>query len=1061
MFDVYPGRGQEVHRIFQPGWCKYAKGVVDDACKRLSTGGTGGNRVVQLLDAATEACRTSWRGLGAGGDAPRSFHAHRHERTKPDVLWLRSVGFLSEMAHWLWGCQSNKPHTAWATQQQQLMLNGRDWSFEILKRTTAPSNLELATIVLLLANSMHRAIVMLGSKNTVALLPDDKAKPITLKKGTGPVAVIAPPQLPWPCTVSWEDVNDVARVAYAAVAEFLGVPTTPLATEASDLTAHGSTMQVSAAVANAAVAAAPAPISTPLPPVLLEDATIVATAATGDFASAHNDDTTALAAEHTDVPTTPGSTLAPGQLESGPGDVPTIASLTAELQQARASLYQLQAAMELGDLSAGPSAARPVVPQQRQEITLPKTMTLRAAWQLYCCGDGGQQQEPLMHVDNDRSVQLLPKPLAGHFWKVMRFVRQAVMDVSAWHDNPTREDSLVMLRHPLLPGAVLCPGVKTRHPLEDMGLLTVRNHIILRENQLAAASNVPLPATPGVALRPQPPASSVGPLQETSSTGDADKQHHGAAAGGTGGTRSSTDEERVDEAQPTAAATTAPPAPTRTQRLAKRKSLTKASDTTTARRQKISAAPHVVKSSQTQDVVTPQPPRAAARRSKQDDGGAATENDTAATTAQGHGTRSSKQTDAAAVATMLAPVGATAGGSKKRAPPADAAVPAPKRTAPMPSPPPPAGPQQTATAMADAAGAHEHGASAVTGNEEGQCTDVVMTAAPARKRSAPDQHEGEDAPAAKRACGAATPDVSSTTDHCMFTPEAHKYCARAVVQINKYLHDRYRRRLHVVSPDGDCAFHTISFFSAIPHDVLRWMAAVATAIRVAAAAHLPPQTNAAQKAHALLAYYREELAVADARKTGKKAHKVSANVGAAVGVEDDREQTAASAAVKHIIKPREWVESSVLALVCDILGLRLAVLTVADHDDTSKWHVLPLFDTDAEYFEQIVNDSVRLAVFFRKHYSPCMLEAPVDVDLAPACLTFPQVVDVLCTEVAALLPSAWPQLVPGAVDVQVWVLCCAVMLACVWIGEPSLAATDAGAVVTRACLVVGCRAVCR
>ena len=144
--------------------------------------------------------------------------------------------------------------------------------------------------------------------------------------------------------------------------------------------------------------------------------------------------------------------------------------------------------------------------------------------------------------------------------------------------------------------------------------------------------------------------------------------------------------------------------------------------------------------------------------------------------------------------------------------------------------------------------------------------------------------------------------------------------------------------------------------------MLRWTAAVATAIRVAATSHLAPQTDAAQKVHALLAYYSEELVAAGGDKHPRKAKKASAVVGAvAVNAEQLMEQ-AAALAVKGILNPKEWVESSVLALVCGILQLPLAVLTVADQADISKWYVLPLFETKADYSQQIVADAVRLAV---------------------------------------------------------------------------------------------------
>ena len=95
-------------------------------------------------------------------------------------------------------------------------------SVAIFANTTGPTNLQLATMLLLLTNTMHRATVALGAK-VDTLLPDDSYRnTATLAAPSEPgVAAIAPPQLKWQCTARLQAIDDVARAAYAAVADFL------------------------------------------------------------------------------------------------------------------------------------------------------------------------------------------------------------------------------------------------------------------------------------------------------------------------------------------------------------------------------------------------------------------------------------------------------------------------------------------------------------------------------------------------------------------------------------------------------------------------------------------------------------------------------------------------------------------------------------------------------------------------------------------------------------------------------------------------------------------------
>ena len=848
--------------------------------------------------------------------------------------------------------------------------------------------------------------------------------------------------------------------------------------------------------------------------------------------------------EHTAASRTPG-TVSTGQLQLGAGTEATIAALLAQVQQLQASHDRLQAAVELRGLSDMP-AAHPAAHssvrgrQERTEITLPDSMTLRQAWCLYCCGNS--EQQPLMNVIDDRSVVLLPASQSGYFRQVMRTIRQAVVGLEAWRDNPTPADSLAMLQRPELRVALLRPDVTLRRPLQETAWMTVRKHL-RAPGSAPAASSASLSRTPGDGAAGQDHTNTTEAGDAHPSTDDSDdstpaakvrqrakrkkatkkvtdatetaagrrkisaaanaatpqtrpargtKHDNGAAtkamdtalaaarghstrgrsqadveatttlastaareqetnsrpittaaekhvsvpAGGVGDTQSAAEDEEHETGDAAAVATTAAAAaltpataqqPAHVRRGEKRKQATEVADATetAAQQRKTSAAATTASKDRSMRVQKPQ---------QRVDGPASANKGAAA-----------EQAVAAAPTTVNTTVSAhvpPAKDRRKRTAEVDTAesVSEPKRIRASASPTPALRPAQptgdadaatpddgTGTGTDDGAARQPPASGLGAADDTGGTGADAASASPVRKRRTDDEHEG--APAAKLARGAATlEDDSRTTTHCVLLSPASPYCALFVADINIYLHARFRRQLHVVPPDGDCAFHTVSFFSGIPHGVLRWTAAVATAIRIAAVARLHVMTDAARKVHALLEYYREDLAAEQKKKAARKARQAKSAkkskrrdvVAAAASVAAARPEDVQREAITRILKPKEWVESSVLILMCEVLQLRMAVLTVADEHDSTKWFLLSLFDTLAD---DVVDDSVRLAVFFSQHYSPCMLEVPVDAAQVPACLDFPRVVHALCAEVSALPAFQWPPHVPGAVDIQVRVWC--------------------------------------
>ena len=232
-------------------WREYAASVVDDACNHLATDqDTSVAHVAQLVLAGVTACYETWRGLHSTYTVPRERIAIPRTDLSVTELWKRIVRGLTDLAFWLWGCQRCTTHEDWAAHEQQRAVQVAGWSVEVFRRAASPTNVELATILLLVSNTLHRATVAIGTK-VVTLLPSDKGNNVC--KLTATVAVTAPPpSLVWACTATLREIDDVARAAYAAVADFLGVPTTVLGSVvAPGLTTHGTGQQVHIAAADA------------------------------------------------------------------------------------------------------------------------------------------------------------------------------------------------------------------------------------------------------------------------------------------------------------------------------------------------------------------------------------------------------------------------------------------------------------------------------------------------------------------------------------------------------------------------------------------------------------------------------------------------------------------------------------------------------------------------------------------------------------------------------------------------------------------------------------------
>ncbi len=204
---------------------------------------------------------------------------------------------------------------------------------------------------------------------------------------------------------------------------------------------------------------------------------------------------------------------------------------------------------------------------------------------------------------------------------------------------------------------------------------------------------------------------------------------------------------------------------------------------------------------------------------------------------------------------------------------------------------------------------------------------------------------------------------ASAATHCalLALPPTASYLPSQVQAIDDFLDaQKWNRRVHVVPPDGSCSVHTLAYFTAIPWETLRWLALVEMAM-------LPVLARAIDVPAA---------AVADARYQALA----------------DRKPASLLRAMNAVMRRSHHEEAPVISLLCDLLGLPLGVLMVVDADSRpmDDWRVTMLGSTTADGTELDWSNvdhrnAVRLAVFYCKHYCPCVLANPVDPALVPPC----------------------------------------------------------------------------
>ena len=250
-------------------------------------------------------------------------------------------------------------------------------------------------------------------------------------------------------------------------------------------------------------------------------------------------------------------------------------------------------------------------------------------------------------------------------------------------------------------------------------------------------------------------------------------------------------------------------------------------------------------------------------------------------------------------------------------------------------------------------------------------------------------------------------------NHCAWPqlPPPVLYLPRLEAQIDAKLLE-LGRKLHGVNPDGDCMFHTVSFFSGIDTDVLRW----ACAGTIAASACDKDQDPRART-----------MLEAVAARHCKPGHTVSPDV----------------AYARLMLQKGRFEEAPAFTAICAALRMPLALLTcqnapgqpvafpfVADINSRG------LDGATYQWAAGELNPGIPLAVSYAQHFAPAYLTDPVETQPRLHCRTLLG----MCVEMADKVKQQGlcgeaVQEAPSGVSVrcceQLVSLCCLCVCVCV------------------------------
>ena len=636
-----------------------------------------------------------------------------------------------------------------------------------------------------------------------------------------------------------------------------------------------------------------------------------------------------------------------------------------QIRQLHDQVATLTAATSLQTMASSASTPTTATYQQQRQsqdkikIVLPDGMTVRAAWVLYCCGDVSIGLEP---VTEFRYSKMTPPATATRFKKVVLTIQGALQRLQLWTPSPSRDQAEAMLDNPLLTTTLRNDGVVVRGVLGEASLATLRNNICRREREVLKQEGLDTATAikctddeEGLTAPTMPPPTPSVPASLSACIA------------------------------PTVPPTAPPSAFASTVRMGDPTNVVPAVATPII---------HATSGAQQLDAL-----QGRDQCSSDAHHPAAALQESVATTDAGGVVLGEMQRDTTAMDTS------DGNGGAGELPPSAIVR---KRTASMRS----TEDNHHTSPVADASSAPLP-KTLLSGKRRrtfGGKDVGVAEATPSEKATPPARRkktlhtkrrntmDADDGPVGERHSGSmGTSEAAAApvqvSDHCalQLKPPKTVYLGQFEPVLDQYLFEQFGRRIHVVPPDGSCAVHALSFFSGIPWDTLRWVAAM-------------------------------RLAMLEAQRQG--VGQVAESAAILLHAACDASPRGLVRGIDSMLNPREYLEQPILTMLSDLLQLPLAVLMVGNPTTAqAKWSVTILSsltqDAAVDWSDQESRDAIRLAVFYASHYCPSVLAEPVDVRRVPRCRDLGTLVEVLCADamsIAALHPTT---AIAGAAGIKV------------------------------------------
>lgn len=229
-FGVWIGRPFLVIKAGTVGnkWQALLNKVIDANLQQLQTPGISTDAALRLVARTGLEFARAWRKLVK--EEPRQQPSTMAAPSAGTMILLNDmVVAVLEVVKWVWGSQRMESHEVWAAHWQRFGSAVYRWTITgwLSHASPGPLDMELGSLVLLLAVALHRATLLMGCDVPLFCQPSDIEQGLTLR-----CKVVASPfpSLAWDTQhIAALEVDTTARMVYAAV-HALTVPAADTAT---------------------------------------------------------------------------------------------------------------------------------------------------------------------------------------------------------------------------------------------------------------------------------------------------------------------------------------------------------------------------------------------------------------------------------------------------------------------------------------------------------------------------------------------------------------------------------------------------------------------------------------------------------------------------------------------------------------------------------------------------------------------------------------------------------------------------------------------------------------